>query len=457
VRRTRRSTRAVVVALLAATVTTSVVAAQSGIVGPAGGGGGSLERAEAITPVATEAVAVYTAGELPISTMNRAIRATEQAGGTFAISSGVSIPMRGIYRSGATVQRPPSGYSIPMSLTALPQDAIGRTISRDVSALLGRTDVVMGRLTADMRGARTGDSIDLLASDGTTVRFRIAGVIDDAVLGGTELMMNSDGAARLGLTRRSSILLWGFESRAEIDAALADNDLVSTSIRIRRSWDPRNPDSGLGMARTKALLGEFAYQVRSNGSVVLDAAWVDANLPPERELLNDSIPIRARCHNTIVPAIRAALADVEAAGLGATINVYDANRAGGCFVARFNRLTPDSAIGFLSRHTWGMALDTNTVGSCQGCVPPDMHCDVVRIFRRHGFAWGGNYLVPDGMHFEYVGERRDQLPYPSRFCPNLVDAGDTLRTGDGDLPVEDTERSVLFDHHGFALEGLHDH
>jgi hypothetical protein len=24
------------------------------------------------------------------------------------------------------------------------------------------------------------------------------------------------------------------------------------------------------------------------------------------------------------------------------------------------------------------------------------------------------------MHFEYVGERRDQWAYPSRYCPNIV-------------------------------------
>ena len=110
--------------------------------------------------------------------------------------------------------------------------------------------------------------------------------------------------------------------------------------------------------------------------------------------------------------------EVVAAGLAGTINYADANTAGGCFGPRFNRLTPDSSVGFLSRHSWGQAIDTNTQGSCQGCAPPDMNCATVRIFRKHGFAWGGNFLTPDGMHFEWVGEPRDQFSYPSRFCPN---------------------------------------
>ena len=60
----------------------------------------------------------------------------------------------------------------------------------------------------------------------------------------------------------------------------------------------------------------------------------------------------------------------------------------------------------------------NTLSNCQGCTP-QMNCEVVRIFRKHGLAWGGNWRHPDGMHFEWVGERRDQISYPSRYCPNI--------------------------------------
>jgi hypothetical protein len=51
-----------------------------------------------------------------------------------------------------------------------------------------------------------------------------------------------------------------------------------------------------------------------------------------------------------------------------------------------------------------------------------MDCRVVVIFRKHGFAWGGNFATPDGMHFEWVGEDRSKISYPSRYCPNPVPA-----------------------------------
>jgi hypothetical protein len=129
--------------------------------------------------------------------------------------------------------------------------------------------------------------------------------------------------------------------------------------------------------------------------------------------------INTWCNKNSVPGYTAALAEVTARGLAGAIDLANTNRYGGCYGPREVRPDGGTTGGSLSRHSWGAALDANTVSNCMGCVP-QMNCTVVQIFRKFGFAWGGNFLTPDGMHFEYVGERRDQLSYPSRYCPNVA-------------------------------------
>jgi hypothetical protein len=449
--------RARIVAVLAV-----VLAAAAAVPMLASAGPGTIDRsatalrtAEPTTPLAADVVTVYNSGALRSDVANRAVAAARAAGGTAAIGRSASVGMRAVRRGPVVVQAPPLGFQYPMGTTVLPNDLVGRTMGRDVAANLTRTTLVMGQLTAGLRGARAGDTVDLVAASGASVTFRVAAVVPDATIGGTELLMSPDAADRLGISRLSRVVMWGFDSRAAINSAMRSRGLVSTSIRIRRSWDPPDPDSTIGMAQTKQRLGEFAYRVNANGSVTQDPAWQAANLPRGRVLLNPAIAIRARCHKAIEPAIRNALDEVAAAGLGSTINVYHANIAGGCHYPRFNRLTPNSSVGFLSRHSWGMAIDTNTVGSCQGCIPDFSTnpggCTTVRIFRRHGFAWGGNFLTPDGMHFEWVGERRDQLPYPSRFCPNPG------RLDTSAVDPADSQRSTLFADDGLYVGDHGDH
>ena len=397
--------------------------------------------ADRVSPVATDVVNIYNSGPLRPDVANRALAAARQAGATIAFGRSASVPMVGLFRGSSVIQRPPAGFSLPMGATVLAPEAIGATMGRDVSALLGSDALIMGKTSADLRGARAGDSVQLVAAWGAVVWFRVAGVFPDERVGGAELLMSPSAADRLGITDLRRAILWNPSSQAAMNSALFGNGLVSTSIRIRRSWDPPDPDNTIGMARTKALLGEFAYRVNSNGSVSQDSAWQAASLPSGRREIG--LGIRARCHLVVEPALKAALAESAMRGVSWTINVGDANLAGGCHYPRFNRLTPNSSLGFLSRHSWGMALDTNTRGSCQGCIPDFSRttagCTVVQIFRKYGFAWGGNFLTPDGMHFEYVGERRDLLPYPSRFCANTgtgvlaqTEAGiDTFFAGDG--------------------------
>jgi hypothetical protein len=404
----------------------------------------AVAKANPTSPLATDVVTVSNTGELTQANAQRALEAARAAGGSAAIGMSASVGMTEVRRGGGLVQAAPAGFAYPMGTTVLPLDMVARTMGRSISGLLSANTVVMGALTASLRGAAAGDSVTLIASSGAPTAFTVAAVVADATIGGTEILMSPDGAGRVGISDPGRVVIWNVGSRAAIDAALAAQGLVNTSVRIRRSWDAFDPDLTLGMAETKAALGEFAYRVNGDGSVSLDSGWLG------RSITGGSVGglrLQSGCHAAVRPALEAAMAEVVASGLSGTINYVDANRAGGCFLARFNRLTPDSSLGFLSRHSWGMAVDTNTVGSCQGCAPPDMDCRTVRIFRKHGFAWGGNFLTPDGMHFEWVGQARDGFAYPSRFCPNVA-SGTTAA-----LQAEDTQRATLFSGDGLVTEG----
>jgi|TARA_R110002110_G_scaffold113366_10_gene281569 hypothetical protein len=405
------------------------------------------EPAERLLSEVEDVVTVYNSGALTSDVSQRAMQAATAAGGTGEIGRSASTGMQRVRRGGAIVQEAPSGAAFPMATTMLPTRAVFALMGPSVAAALSSTSLVMGERTARLRGAKTGDTVDLVGSNGTVLVYRIGAVVSDDITGGTELLMSISGADRLGVTRLSRIVLWDFDSRADIDRELAANDLVSTSIRIRRSWDAFDPDLTLGMAATKEALGEFWYKVSSaSGNMSISNDWYNANI--DRSGPIGQLNLQSGCHRVVRVALANAMAEVITAGLEGTINYNDANSTGGCWTPRFSRLSPNSSIGFLSRHTWGMAVDTNTQGSCQGCEPPDMDCQTVRVFRKHGFAWGGNFLRPDGMHFEWVGEPRHQGLYPSRYCPNVESATsaafrgatqrstlfveDGLRSGDGD-------------------------
>jgi len=70
---------------------------------------------------------------------------------------------------------------------------------------------------------------------------------------------------------------------------------------------------------------------------------------------------------------------------------------GGTYNARVQR----GASERLSMHTWAIAIDLNPQSNrlgTHGNMPPD----VVDVFERYGFRWGGDFYRPDPMHFELV-------------------------------------------------------
>jgi len=54
----------------------------------------------------------------------------------------------------------------------------------------------------------------------------------------------------------------------------------------------------------------------------------------------------------------------------------------------------------LSMHGYGAALDFNAPWNKLG-RSPTMPSEVVRVFTRRGWTWGGKWKRPDGMHFQF--------------------------------------------------------
>jgi hypothetical protein len=317
-------------------------------------------------------------------------------------------------RAGKDMFRLGEGWRIPMA-TMVATSAYVRAIGGDAMAdIVARGQVLMGETSAKVRGAQVGDVLLLRDRKFWMRPFTIGAIVADEFVNSGDLFMSSSAAALLGEMPVSQIAITDIVSPASVLAGLKKKGIaIGTEYRLRTSWDRKNPDGTLGTATTKKLLGEFSYRPTVGSSILVAGSWTSSNIAWKMRYTD--IKLGNNCHRIVVDAIQGALTEIKRAGLSRFVNTQNSNRYGGCFVGRYNRLAGN--FGAPSRHAWGMAIDINTDTNPQGGVP-QMNCAVVRIFRKWGFAWGGNFWPADGMHFEYVGERRDQLGYPSRYCPN---------------------------------------
>ncbi|MFN8022666.1 MAG: M15 family metallopeptidase [Acidimicrobiales bacterium] len=396
-----------------------------------------------ITPP-VDVVSIGVSGVMPPAVIATVEDVGRQINAPSVLGRSFNVGLWAVRRAEAPVQLAGEGASgvwqFPMSATALPVEAIGRVMTAPVAAAISQGFVVLNRTSANLRGAQVGDTLDLIAADGNARRFVLGYIAPDAEVGGAELVMSNDQADVLGATRVTRVVLFGQIDRDAFAASLAAHGLVDgEGVRVNASWYPFNPDSVIGSTTVKTLLGEFDYRVNSDDSLSLDPTWVATNV---QRVNFSSIGIRASCHRAIVADLQAALDEIAAAGLAFAIDLGNTNTYGGCYNPRFARVS--AIFGSVSRHAWAMAIDMNTTANAQGRVPR-MDCRVVRIFRKHNFAWGGNFLVPDGMHFEWVGEPRNTVQYPSRYCPN-VPGGGIESTPGTTWPAEParTQRDVLF-------------
>ncbi|HEU4515439.1 MAG TPA: M15 family metallopeptidase [Nocardioidaceae bacterium] len=163
--------------------------------------------------------------------------------------------------------------------------------------------------------------------------------------------------------------------------------LVKAVERIARSQRVEQPLATGGSVA--AAVGTFSYRWFADGTVAPDPGWVADNIT------YGEVPIlgTVQCHKAMLPQLRGALREVVARGLADEVHPEE---YGGCYVPRFIGRDPKQG---LSLHTWGIAVDLNVPGNQRG-VAGEINRDVVAIFKRWGFAWGGDWAWTDPMHFE---------------------------------------------------------
>lgn len=184
--------------------------------------------------------------------------------------------------------------------------------------------------------------------------------------------------------------------RAEIEHMLS-GAIGGGPIRFRaRAETPwlRQGDAVLPQSIVKARFGEFAYRRTGPGSRTIeqDPAWVAANI------VEIEVPILGpvRCHRSVAEAVGSALSEAIDSGLAAS---FARDGFLGCWNPRLVSASDNAGI---SRHAWGIAFDVNAADNVRG---RDGAQDprVVDLLARHGFTNGGQWLVPDAVHFEWIG------------------------------------------------------
>lgn len=133
----------------------------------------------------------------------------------------------------------------------------------------------------------------------------------------------------------------------------------------------------------------YSYIDNGDGTIQMDPGWV------RRNIVRAPVPIfgEVLCHRLMVGQLRGALQEIKDRGLAHLINT---RQYGGCWSPRHVDFNPRRP---LSMHSWGLAIDINVSTNRLGATPT-MDPRIVQVFERWGFAWGGRWRRPDGMHFE---------------------------------------------------------
>lgn len=345
------------------------------------------------TPSTPKLLLAWTSGGLPTGT-ERMLQRLEAVRRVTTVTAGVDWLTATRSGNDTVIERAPKGLAIPLEVAAIDPDGYAAFVppaERAAVASLRTGEAVFSQTSEDLRSTGgEGSTLELRDRD-----VKVTGTISDIAANGYEALIAGPPPASWAVRNRFVLVhLRRPEDRALVTRRIDGLLGPGQALRVRAKGETpflRYGDAVLPQLVIKEVFGEFAGRPASPGTLLLDPAWRVKNI------VTSNVPIlgRVTCHRILIPQLRAALRQVAQEGLGFTINK---SQYGGCHGARFIGLNPS---GRLSHHTWGIAIDINVAENAFG-TKPDQDPRLVKIFESHGFTWGGRWLVPDGMHFEWV-------------------------------------------------------
>lgn len=293
---------------------------------------------------------------------------------------------------GSLLDRPERPMAIPMEVAAVdPVDYASFVPSdeRDLVLSLGPRDVLLPETSAELRRAPPGSVLRLEPG-----RFTVSGIVSDVTTGGYEALV-SHAAPKQWPSTETYALVRVRSPRLRADVRKTITSLLAPGDQLQMRAEGENPflrygDAVLPQLVVKSVFGEFAATPRPDGFLDVDPAWRKANV------LTAHVPLlgEVTCHRALFPQLRRALRRAVAVNLAFAVDPAD---FGGCYSPRFINRDP---AGRISHHSWGIAVDVNVTENAYG-TKADQDLRLVRVMESAGFTWGGRWVVPDGMHFEW--------------------------------------------------------
>jgi hypothetical protein len=208
-----------------------------------------------------------------------------------------------------------------------------------------------------------------------------------------DAIVNQSWVKTLGM-RRGNALLVSTGTRTPLSIRKPIQRIVGGRASVQRmdaaarfGLDPSVAQIALVVGTTADAVGTFTYTVLTGGRIAPQASWVASHISTRTMPIIGSMT----CNTSMFPQLRAALQQIQDAGLSSAIHP---GQYGGCYVPRFIAGTTT-----LSNHAFGLAFDLNVAENQRGTVG-QINRQVVAIFQRYGFTWGGTWHWTDPMHFE---------------------------------------------------------